>query len=153
MPLFSPINSSLTSGTDFSHAYICVHMNCNKDHAASACIPVRIFFADCQINIDASSEWGRNALEVIQGVHYYYSSDTDQFICVVGHDDAFGSSQESMEISLHRAATVAAALIELGVPSNRVLVSGRGEDDPLVTTPDGVREVANCYVEIRPNCR
>jgi len=36
-----------------------------------------------------------------------------------------------------------------GVPGNAISATGRGEADPRVPTPDGVREQENRRVEIR----
>lgn len=69
-------------------------------------------------------------------------------IVVTGHADRSGSNAYNMALSLRRADTVRGALIELGVGNQAMSVSGRGEDDPLVATPDGVREPQNRRVEI-----
>jgi OmpA-OmpF porin, OOP family len=39
-------------------------------------------------------------------------------------------------------------LVQDGVPQNALMVTGRGENDLRVPTPDGVREPQNCRVEI-----
>jgi hypothetical protein len=43
---------------------------------------------------------------------------------------------------------VANELIAEGIPANQVVAVGRGEEDLLVPTPDGVREPRNRRVEI-----
>ena len=69
-------------------------------------------------------------------------------ISVVGHADRSGSNAYNDRLSLRRAETVRDALIALGYPAVRINVAARGEADPLVPTPDGVREPQNRRVEI-----
>ncbi len=69
-------------------------------------------------------------------------------ISVVGHADRSGSDAYNDRLSLRRAETVRDALIALGYPAVQINVAARGEADPLVPTPDGVREPQNRRVEI-----
>jgi len=67
---------------------------------------------------------------------------------VVGYTDRSGTRQYDLELSKRRAATVRAALAAQGVPAGSITERWRGKDDPLVTTPDGVREPQNRRVDI-----
>lgn len=69
-------------------------------------------------------------------------------ISVVGHADRSGTDAYNDGLSLRRAETVRDALIGLGYPPAQINVAARGEADPLVPTPDGVREPQNRRVEI-----
>ena len=69
-------------------------------------------------------------------------------LMVTGHADRSGSPQYNMGLSRRRAETVRAELVRSGVSPNEISVSARGESDPLVPTPDGVREPQNRRVEI-----
>jgi outer membrane protein OmpA-like peptidoglycan-associated protein len=53
-----------------------------------------------------------------------------------------------LALSLRRAKAVQAAMAKLGVPQNSIGVTGKGEEQPLVPTADGVREPQNRRVEI-----
>jgi len=69
-------------------------------------------------------------------------------IQATGHADRSGSDRYNMALSLRRANAVKAALVRAGVPESQIAVLGRGEAEPLVPTPDGVREPQNRRVEI-----
>ena len=49
---------------------------------------------------------------------------------------------------MRRANAVAIVLVQDGVPQTNLVVSGRGENDLRIPTPDGVREPQNRRVEI-----
>jgi hypothetical protein len=53
-----------------------------------------------------------------------------------------------MRLSVRRAEAVKAEMVRLGVPAGVITTIGRGEEDPLVPTKDGVREPQNRRVSI-----
>ncbi len=61
---------------------------------------------------------------------------------VVGHTDDTAGAAHNQKLSLARAQSVADQLIRLGISSERLVVSGRGEYDPITTnsTEDGKRK-------------
>ncbi|MDF3072618.1 MAG: ompA, partial [Alphaproteobacteria bacterium] len=67
---------------------------------------------------------------------------------LTGHTDRSGSEQYNMALSLRRGEAVKQALIARGIPANSIFIIGRGENQPLVPTADGVREPQNRRVEI-----
>jgi outer membrane protein OmpA-like peptidoglycan-associated protein len=69
-------------------------------------------------------------------------------IDVTGHADRSGANDYNLRLSNRRAAAVRAELQRLGIPSGEIAVRGRGEEEPLVATPDGVREPQNRRAEI-----
>ncbi|MBM3539422.1 MAG: OmpA family protein [Alphaproteobacteria bacterium] len=69
-------------------------------------------------------------------------------IQATGHADRSGSDRYNMALSMRRANAVKAELVRSGVPESQISVLGRGESEPLVPTPDGVREPQNRRVEI-----
>ena len=69
-------------------------------------------------------------------------------ISATGHADRSGSEDYNMALSLRRADSVREALIAGGVSADAITVAGRGESEPAVPTPDGVKEQANRRVEI-----
>lgn len=70
-------------------------------------------------------------------------------VMAIGHTDTSGPTSYNDTLSVNRANAVQGALTGLGVPAGSVKASGVGEADPLVATPDGVREPQNRRVEIR----
>ncbi len=69
-------------------------------------------------------------------------------ISASGHADRSGSEEYNMTLSVERADAVRQALIAGGTPAQAITTAGRGEAEPAVPTPDGVREDANRRVEI-----
>lgn len=69
-------------------------------------------------------------------------------VVVTGHADRSGPTDYNQRLSERRANAVRNALVREGVPNNIIQTSGRGENDNLVQTADGVREPRNRRVEI-----
>jgi outer membrane protein OmpA-like peptidoglycan-associated protein len=69
-------------------------------------------------------------------------------IVVTGHSDTTGAAAYNLELSQRRAETVTNELIRRGVPATDITTVGRGEEDLLVPTDDGVSEPRNRRVEI-----
>lgn len=68
---------------------------------------------------------------------------------LIGHADRAGSNVYNQRLSERRAASVHDYLSGRAIPDGDIGTVGRGEDDPRVPTPDGVREQENRRVEIR----
>lgn len=69
-------------------------------------------------------------------------------IRATGHADRSGPEKYNMKLSMRRAQAVKAELVRLGVPEKDIALVAKGETEPLVPTPDGVREPQNRRVEI-----
>jgi OmpA-OmpF porin, OOP family len=69
-------------------------------------------------------------------------------VSVTGHTDTSGSAAYNQKLSVRRAQNVAGGLSQAGVPQNAMTVTGVGQNDLKVPTPDGVREPQNRRVEI-----
>jgi outer membrane protein OmpA-like peptidoglycan-associated protein/outer membrane protein W len=67
---------------------------------------------------------------------------------VTGHADRSGSDAYNLRLSQRRAQTVQSELVRDGVPTDQIAIFAKGESQPLVPTPDGVREPQNRRVEI-----
>jgi outer membrane protein OmpA-like peptidoglycan-associated protein len=78
----------------------------------------------------------------------YRRTGEAQQITATGHTDTSGSAEYNLELSQRRAEAVAAELGRQGVPATDIVTIGRGEEDLLVPTADGVREPRNRRVEI-----
>ncbi|MGC2857724.1 OmpA family protein [Novispirillum sp. DQ9] len=69
-------------------------------------------------------------------------------IDLTGHADRSGTDAYNLKLSQRRADAVRAAMVQQGLPMDAISTVARGESDPLVQTPDGVREPQNRRVEI-----
>ncbi|MBW6396947.1 OmpA family protein [Roseomonas sp. HJA6] len=67
---------------------------------------------------------------------------------VAGHADRTGTVQYNQALSRRRADIVAAELVRLGVAQQDIVITALGESQPLVPTPENVREPQNRRVEI-----
>jgi outer membrane protein OmpA-like peptidoglycan-associated protein len=71
-----------------------------------------------------------------------------QRLLVVGHSDTSGSAAANRRVAAKRAQAVADALIALGVPAQALTTASAGEEQLLVPTAEGVREIQNRRVVI-----
>jgi hypothetical protein len=69
-------------------------------------------------------------------------------VTVTGYTDTSGSATYNLELSQRRAEIVAEELEREGVPATSIVTVGRGEENLLVATADGVSEPRNRRVEI-----
>lgn len=69
-------------------------------------------------------------------------------IVATGHADRSGTTDYNLGLSERRAIAVRGQLQQLGINPTTVATFARGESDPLVLTPDGVREPQNRRVEL-----
>jgi len=69
-------------------------------------------------------------------------------ITATGHADRSGPDAYNQALSQRRAQAVRDVLVREGIPSGEISIFARGESEPLVPTPDGVREPRNRRVQI-----
>ena len=62
---------------------------------------------------------------------------------IVGNADTSGGKGYNNKLGMRRANAIREALVQRGLDAGVMQVESHGEDDPLVPTPDGVREPAN----------
>ncbi len=74
--------------------------------------------------------------------------DEDRKIVVAGHTDSRGSSTSNRRLSLARAESVRAFLVNSGVSPERISASGRGEDEPVADNRTSEGRANNRRVEI-----
>ncbi|HWM84763.1 MAG TPA: OmpA family protein [Kofleriaceae bacterium] len=74
--------------------------------------------------------------------------DADRKIVVAGHTDSRGSSSFNRNLSLSRAESVRAFLVNSGVQPDRISASGRGEDEPVADNRTAEGRANNRRVEI-----
>jgi len=73
----------------------------------------------------------------------------DTRVVATGYTDTSGSAAYNMGLSERRAEAVKEVLVGEGIPAQNITTIGRGEEDPLVPTGDGVREPQNRRVQIQ----
>jgi outer membrane protein OmpA-like peptidoglycan-associated protein len=98
-------------------------------------------------------DWDKSALtpegrRIVASAADEFKKTGSTRIVATGHTDLSGSPQYNQRLSERRADAVKAELIRLGVPATVITTIGKGEEDPLVPTKDGVREAQNRRVEI-----
>lgn len=96
-------------------------------------------------------DWGKSEVsrDAAATLDALAAANGDAPILITGHSDRSGSAAHNRRASLERARIVADYLAGKGVPRSAMTVTGVGEDQPLIPTEDGVREVQNRRVEIR----
>jgi OOP family OmpA-OmpF porin len=108
----------------------------------STSAPAKVFFdwGEGEIRSDDASTLDRVAEE--------YRARPSARLKISGHTDRSGSTETNRRAGLVRAETVRAELERRGIPRNAMSVASFGEEQPLVPTEDGVREVQNRRVVI-----
>jgi len=91
---------------------------------------------------------GPSGREVIGLAAQAFKAGAPVTVQVTGFTDTSGSADYNQRLSERRANAVAAVLVQDGVPQTNLVVTGRGENDLRVPTPNGVREPQNRRVEI-----
>jgi outer membrane protein OmpA-like peptidoglycan-associated protein len=74
---------------------------------------------------------------------------------VIGHTDNVGAAAYNQDLSQRRARSVAAVLVDYGVPGGRIAAFGRGEDAPVASnlTPEGRAQNRRVEILIIPTTR
>ena len=88
------------------------------------------------------------ALEIVAAAADAATQTGTARIVATGHADRSGPAAYNVGLSQRRADAVRAELVRLGVNDSEIVTQALGETDPLVPTPDGVREPQNRRVEI-----
>jgi OmpA family len=97
--------------------------------------------------LDQATLTERDHQVIAQAAEDYRRTGSSQ-ITVTGYTDTSGSADYNLQLSQHRAQTVADELEREGVPATDIVAVGRGEENLLVPTADGVVEPRNRRVEI-----
>ncbi|HMI41709.1 MAG TPA: OmpA family protein [Sphingomicrobium sp.] len=98
-------------------------------------------------------DWGKpdvtgDAAAVIDMAVAAYRQKSGDRLLIAGHTDRSGNASYNRLASRRRAEAVRNELVKRGVPANAMSVVAYGEEQPIVPTEDGVREVQNRRVEI-----
>lgn len=102
----------------------------------------RLYFltATAEMTVDAKSR----LRDIAAAIKHRISCD----LSVIGHSDRVGDDESNRGLSLRRAETVAAALVNLGIAKECMDIRYYGENDPLVPTADNIAEARNRRVEV-----
>jgi OmpA-OmpF porin, OOP family len=114
---------------------------------SAACYPEKPLVVYFDWNADAPKA---EAQDVISQVAQNYAMCGWAGLNVVGHADRSGPDDYNLRLSQRRAKSVADSLVGAGVPAAGLTLDAKGENDPAVPTPDGVREPLNRRVDISP---
>ena len=99
-----------------------------------------LYFLDGATTLDAGSQPILDALR-------HEVSETSE-VQITGHTDTVGTDESNDKLSYERAVEIRAELVKQGLPVQSARVTGRGEREMLVPTPDGVSEAGNRRVEV-----
>jgi outer membrane protein OmpA-like peptidoglycan-associated protein len=94
------------------------------------------------------SSLSANAQRVIGEAAAEYRQFAPVRVVVLGHADLAGPPRLNQALSQRRAKAVLAALVQAGVPVERITAGAFGESQPAFVTPDGTAEPQNRRVEI-----
>jgi OOP family OmpA-OmpF porin len=70
-------------------------------------------------------------------------------VLIVGHTDLAGSRDFNQSLSFHRAQAVYSWLVKRGIPAKRLMVAGKGADEPIADNVTLQGRIANRRIEIR----
>jgi outer membrane protein OmpA-like peptidoglycan-associated protein len=70
-------------------------------------------------------------------------------VLIVGHTDLAGSRDFNQSLSFHRAQAVYTWLVKRGIPAKRLMVAGKGADEPIADNVTMQGRIANRRIEIR----
>jgi outer membrane protein OmpA-like peptidoglycan-associated protein len=98
-------------------------------------------------------DWGKPDIRkddqaVLDQVAVTHRARPSAHLRLAGHSDRSGSAAANRAAALKRAQIVRSELERRGIPRNAMTIASFGEDQPLVPTEDGVREVQNRRVVI-----
>jgi outer membrane protein OmpA-like peptidoglycan-associated protein len=95
------------------------------------------------------SELTRDATTTLDRLAAEFLASGKQVMTLQSHSDRSGSRAVNLRMSRKRADIVADYLRSRGVAPQAIKIEAKGEDDLLVDTQDGVREVQNRRIDIQ----
>ena len=98
-------------------------------------------------------DWGKPEVRgddqaILDQVAAAYRTRPGAHLLLTGHTDRSGSRAVNRAAGLKRVEVIRSELEKRGVPRSATSIASLGEDQPLVPTEDGVREVQNRRVVI-----
>jgi outer membrane protein OmpA-like peptidoglycan-associated protein len=97
------------------------------------------------------STLGPRANRPLMTVLRYVTKAYQGHLTVTGYTDDIGSTEYNLELSHRRAATVALWLEQHGVPTSRITIAWKGEDDPIASnaTAEGRQKNRRVTITVR----
>ena len=86
---------------------------------------------------------------VLMEVHKALLANPDIEILIVGHTDLAGSRDFNLSLSFHRAQAVYTWLVKRGISAKRLMVAGKGADEPIADNVTVQGRAANRRIEVR----
>lgn len=99
-----------------------------------------LYFVEGTTDLDAGSE------PILDALRFEVGATSE--VQITGHTDTVGTDESNDKLSYERAVEIRAELVKRGLPVESARVTGRGEREMLVPTPDGVNEAGNRRVEV-----
>ena len=100
----------------------------------------------------ASNQMIQNSeiLDYLQEVAYYLKDHPSFSVHLVGHTDDSGASEMNMRLGLNRANRIKVALTSIGVNTDQITVTSKGESQPIAnnSTEEGKRKNRRVELEI-----
>ena len=98
-------------------------------------------------------DWGKREIRgedkaVLDKVADQWRARPGARLVLSGHSDKSGPNSANVRASKQRAMAVRGYLAAHGVPASAMILQAFGEQQPVVDTEDGVREIQNRRVEI-----
>lgn len=90
---------------------------------------------------DEQAAWCRAA-------YAYLQTNPDLQVLVTGHTDADGDADVNRQLSAARARMVMEALVQNGLPIERINAEGRGPDEPIADNETSKGKAQNRRVEV-----
>jgi len=85
---------------------------------------------------------------IVEKVYQQWLKSPNTIIKIKGHTDSFGSNEYNITLSQRRSEAVAQALLDLGVPKEKVAIYFYGEKIPLFTNDNDYGRARNRRVEL-----
>ena len=86
--------------------------------------------------------------EIHAFMEFIAEAEMPETVTLTGHSDTSGPARANLALSKKRVQTVAAELIRLGIPENKLRYAYVGESKPFIDAGDNVREMFNRCVII-----
>ncbi len=119
-----------------------VEVSQTRDNRLKLDIPSDISFATNRADITP------NFQPILDRFAYTLQENPGTLVTIVGHTDSTGGPAINQPLSLERAASTRAYLVNRGVNPNRITIEGRGAREPIASNEDPASRARNRRVEI-----